>query len=388
MTEPVQQVSYQSIPLPNEDAPDDIRKREWDSIASALKKDGVVVVTGAFSKRECDDSVESIVSSMERLGSGVSRTELETTWEDGNRLPPQTRPGLFQTLVGCFRAPWEIRTHKNVARTFYALYARLRGERAVRKGLVVTHDGINLRPPGLGPFYTEDPDKDWPHLDQTKSSNVFDCIQGQVVLTNTTAAFRCTPGSHHAYPAIIRRICPADKKSSNFLTLKNSKDDIHDILSNDCGFDDLDQRWQIPIRVPPGSIILWLSSLIHSACTQAEPDLARRLTPDGLGDTPTPTDPWRGWRCVVYVSLRAETPDAVLQRLDKCTRENRLTNHTGTRLFAVRPGGRYLYTRDKEAARHERIRAYLSDPTLVHAAIGFDPVAENKSHCIPRPGVV
>jgi len=80
-------------------------------------------------------------------------------------------------------------------------------------------------------------------------------------------------------------------------------------------------QWQVPVLVPAGSMILWLSSTIHSAKIQ-DP-----------GDDST--------RCVVYVCQRPknECNRSHGKRLTECLAENRVTNHWGTRKFPTK--GRY-----------------------------------------------
>ncbi len=45
----------------------------------------------------------------------------------------------------------------------------------------------------------------------------------------------------------------------------------------------------MPLFVPRGSVILWLSSTLHSAQTQSPP-----------GTVQLEDSPWADWRCVVY----------------------------------------------------------------------------------------
>lgn len=56
---------------------------------------GVCVVKNVFSEQECDSHIEEVVSSIEKLGSGVDRNKPET-WTNEN-LPSQVRPGMYQS---------------------------------------------------------------------------------------------------------------------------------------------------------------------------------------------------------------------------------------------------------------------------------------------------
>ena len=53
--------------------------------------------------------------------------------------------------------------------------------------------------------------------------------------------------------------------------------------------EDAGGAFQVPILAPRGSVILWLSSTLHSAKVQDPP-----------GSVPLPKSPWTDWRCVVY----------------------------------------------------------------------------------------
>ncbi len=50
-------------------------------------------------------------------------------------------------------------------------------------------DGINVRP-HMAPYQNG---KDWAHIDQTIPNNPFLCVQGQVILSDTSACFRASP---------------------------------------------------------------------------------------------------------------------------------------------------------------------------------------------------
>lgn len=313
-------------------------------LAEAFRQHGVVAITGVFAAEECDAAMEGIVGSLERLAPGLSRHAPET-WVRDN-LPPQVRVGLYQAVVGNFAELWRLRVDARVRRVFALLYSALRGHPVT--DFVVSGDGLNLQPRYRGPFGAGE---DWAHLDQT-SGPPFRCVQGQVVLTDTSACLRASPGSHRAFEALLtltggratgdwRRFAQADYPEARALV------------------EEAGGSWQVPVRAPRGSVLLWASSVVHSA-----------LRADG----PTPLDPanpWRGWRGVVYVCYR---PRGELTRTQRRKRwaafeANRVTNHWGTRLFPTNPCARYgpppagLRVGGSE-------RNYVTSPEEVYALLG------------------
>ena len=270
-----------------------------DKVGAIVAEYGLAVVTHVLPDDECDAHVDSLVTYIERLGTGVDRHDIRGTWTP-DRLPPQTRPGLFQCLLANTPAAWTIRAHPHVRRIFQTLYSRLRGGPVDE--FIVSNDGINLRANGLDgqrpskratkggqPSATDTTDTaDWAHLDQTSRDNVFLCLQGQAVLANTTAAFRASPKSVHAYRAILDACHVAPDNDSNWLKFAaGDYDMLRRLVEAVPG-----GAWQVPIRAPKGSFIVWTSSTVHSALR------AERIEPA------VPTDVWRGYRAVIYVCYR------------------------------------------------------------------------------------
>ncbi len=163
------------------------------------KRDGVAIITDIFSEKTSDHYMDMIVSYMEALGSGLDRNDL-STWTTEN-CPPQTRPGLFQCMLSNIPEVWDIRADKNVRKIFETVYSHFRGKKVT--DFIVSGDGINIRPNGIGPFHTAK-STGWAHIDiREKGGKEFYCTQGQAVLTDTTASFRCSPGSHKIYEKVL-----------------------------------------------------------------------------------------------------------------------------------------------------------------------------------------
>jgi len=193
--------------------------------------------------------------------------------------------------------------------------------------------------------------KDWPHLDQTGLQDVFKCVQGQVVLTHTDACFRATPKSHLRYKEIMD-ICKVDDTNrSNWYKFTDAQ--IVEIAK-------MFPHFQIPIRVPKGSVILWLSTTIHSSLATT-----KKEEWDGR-------DPFKGWRGVVYVCHRPmeEFSAHQLEVLEQCIDGNHGTNHWGTKVFKAQ-------MIDKKLTRYvpnsDNMDKMISNAALVYDILGWRP---------------
>ena len=306
-----------------------------------LKTFGVAVIQNVFSPEECTAHMAERVEGHFKISPG-----LRTEWTD-DKTPPGPRSGLFQNTSIHFPPVWRVRTDARVRQIFEASYGALRGKPFT--DFVTSCDGINIRPPGP-PYFDEAESRDWAHLDQTTSkipgddTNPFLCVQGQAVLSNSTACFRCSPGSVNAFEAVSEHTranyARAGARSNWNLFKQHQYDGIRKLVLEAGG------TWQIPVQSPRGSIILWLSSTVHSARLQtAEPP------------RPTPSDPYNGWRGVVYVCLRPQedVDDEHIKRMEFAVKHNRCSNHWGERLFPCKSRGK----------RVPEIRRYMANPVLV-----------------------
>lgn len=203
-----------------------------------FREEGLVVVNDVFTDDECNNWMDEILDYFQKLGTGIdvkTDKKIKETWTQYN-LPPQTRSGMFQSLVSNIPACWSVRSHDNVSRINKVLYEDLRNETIDK--FMVSNDGINIKPNCIGP-YNSAKQRDWPHLDQT-SGDIFKCIQGQAVLTNTTASFRASPNSHLVFKEILKKNNIGDTDKTNWLKLKNTSDVIQLVES-------VGGEWQIPL---------------------------------------------------------------------------------------------------------------------------------------------
>lgn len=293
---------------------DDLRELRVDfelaesKISEILGTYGVVVVTGVLSDDECNHHMEQIVGTVTRLSDEVSYSDL-STWKP-ERLMPQIQPGVFACGIGNSKAVWQVRVDPRVKHVYSLVYGT--------SELVSSVDMINVKPP-IAPYH--DPSKkDWAHTDSP--SEFEKCIQGQIVLSNTSAGFVCSPRSHLISAALV-----------GFIRKHSINEDFEARQHARKLVESVGGKFQVPCIVPRGSIIIWLSSVLHSAKLMDEPS------------TPIisePSDPWLGWRCVVYLAYRPKAGiDAThLESLKIAFEKNRTTRHTGE-LFHVRDISKY-----------------------------------------------
>jgi hypothetical protein len=307
--------------------------------------DGVVVINDVFMTKECNTYMNSIIDDFANLGTGIDKNNIAETWTTYN-LPPQTRPGLFQALMSNTETVWTVRSHPNVKKIFTSLYSNLCNEEV--DDFIVSGDGINIKPGFIGPFMKENT-KDWAHVDQTVPNDIYKCIQGQAVLTNTSASFVASPKSHLIFDKMLTKI-EHDPKSN---WVKFADEDIEKVKKMVL---DIGGSWQIPIMAKRGSFIVWASSVIHSARLQCESII------------PTAKDKYRGWRGVIYVCYRPkqEFSSAEIKRRKKVFDENRVTNHWGTKMFGKKPGNRFGYV----TPRHDEIEKMINNPKIVYDKLG------------------
>jgi len=202
-------------------------------------------------------------------------------------------------------------------------------------------------PPCGAPFHS--PARDWAHTDQTIRGEPFRCVQGQVVLTNTSACFRCSPRSHLLADQLLDVAGKSTEDRSNWCLFRKGQCATVQGLVEGAG-----GQYQIPVRVPKGTLLLWLSTTVHSAQLQLK------------GAPVDPADRWSEWRGVVYVCYRPREDVDVrhCMRLQTCHRENRVSNHWGEVVFPTsRPGSR---RGGGPAAKDAAISRYLENPSLVY----------------------
>lgn len=227
-----------------------------------------------------EDVIENPEEIFEEIKTWMTDTFEIEKWKLFN-LPYGPRYGMYQGLVGHCPTIWKLR--EKVAPIFAEKWD------CETTDLITSIDGASVFPP----MYRKT--NDWPHIDQTGEG--LKCYQGQVVLTNTTASFVCTPRSHLKHQEVV---------------------DLYDAKDNWCKVPEakeLFDEWQIPIIAKAGSMILWDSRLIHSAKRQDRGD--------------------DSWRCVVYICQRPKShyTKRNLTTIKNAAINGRTTNHWGSRTF-------------------------------------------------------
>ena len=192
-----------------------------------------------------------------------------------------------------------------------------------------------------------------------RGNKTYYCVQGQIVMADSTASFRASPRSHLVYESILDQGNVSKTEKSNWYKLPSN---MYPYVEKEVK--KLKGEFQIPILAKKGSVILWLSSLVHSARTQVDPKLVKRKK--------TKSE-WDNWRGVIYVCYRPkeDVNKKHCERLQKCFKENRITNHWGARMFPKKP--RFFVDKDGNTKYDKTVAKYVEDPTLVYKLKGMKP---------------
>lgn len=324
-----------------------------------LRNEGILVIEDVFSAEECDKHCRNLILEMMRLSPDL-KVNMETgvadtaTWKACN-LPPGPRSGLLQSVVSVFPTVMELRTDDRVRYIFKRAYDFLHASNYKLEEFFTSMDGINVRP-HMKKYRTEKT-KDWAHIDQVTRNCPELCIQGQVVLSDTTACFRASPKSHLVHDELLDEFgAPSGGKQWFKFTAEQC-----DIARK--RVESIGGQWQVPIMARRGSVILWFSSVIHSAMVQTEEKL------------PGQDSIWRNWRMVVYVCHRPKkaikSRKTHARRLKQCLDEGRVTNHWGSNMFPT--------TLMHDPVRPERLQSIVKDPKRARELFTSDvPDSVNK----------
>ncbi len=316
---------------------------DYDKLTEQFKEDGYVVIENLYSKDYCNTLVSQTVEAFEAINPDLDHNN-KYTWKKSN-LPPATRSGMYQSLVCHINPVKRVRNDEKYKKIFREIYSRIKPNYSVQDDLVTSIDGINLKPNSIGP-YNSKASNDWAHIDQTKRDETFKCIQGQVVLSDTTASFRCSPKSHNVYKEILDLSGKSEKDSSNWCRVPNEKYEKCKELVESVG-----GQWQIPIYAKAGSCILWFSTTVHSAKHSEKEEPKKH------------DDPWYGWRAVYYITYRPKNEFTQLQLKKRFLNamNNRVMNHWTTKTFPVISNMGFYPLENY----NENIQKYIKEPKKV-----------------------
>lgn len=311
---------------------------DYKEAISLLKEYGVLVITDVLSEKTCATFTKKTIDSLIKLNPEIDLKRIKKTWTKEN-LPPQVRPGLMQ--YGYIEPIDKIRDSPEIQSLFRKLYQGIGKQISDEEPMIPSLDRVNIKPGEIGPYtVTLLDNKDWAHLDQTYSENIYECIQGSCVISNTSAAFRCSPKSHKVFNEILE-VCGAKNAVGNWCPIStlNKVPECKKLVESVGG------KWQIPIPASRGSFVFWLSSTVHSAIHQRGPEF------------PIPEDPFNGWRIVYYITFRPQSDfsQAQLKKIEKYRKEKRFMNHWNTKVFSKWPDWKYV----KKEDHHPNIIKYV-----------------------------
>lgn len=248
---------------------------DYDEILRCLREYGVVIITNAYLHQECKEFAMDFTC---RNQYALSHLQ-------------QPKPGQFKELICNDPALWKLRSEERWSELWANLYRDLNDLPNLPK-VLASIDGVNIKSDHVAPWKGKE---DWAHLDQTNGS-IFDCIQGQLVFSDTTARFVCSPKSHLIFQDVMRimGVKPGDNSNWCMISKKANKRQLQDIKD---ALEGVGGAWQQEIQARRGTAILWLSSVIHSAVAAAKPPKA--YLPTGPGSIEL-------WRIVVYISFVQE----------------------------------------------------------------------------------
>ena len=218
-----------------------------NEILTKLKDYGVVVINNVYSQKVCKDFVLDYIPKCEDVLDQIFTV----------------KPGQYKDIICHYESIWKFRTDEKLSALFSYLYKNLH-EYDNYPNVIPSIDGVNIKSSSKAPFYDKT-QKDWAHLDQT-NGNLFECIQGQIVFTDSTGGFVCSPKSHLKFKEImtIMNVDPKDKSNWLMISRKASKEQEQAIIEL---IESIEGSYQQYIKASPGTVILWLSTTIHSART-------------------------------------------------------------------------------------------------------------------------
>lgn len=312
-----------------------------------IKEYGVVVIKNVLSENESSEHMNNIVTELETVSS-FKRSDLKT-WKPEN-LPQQVRPGMFHELICNTPTINKLRFDPRIMKIFTSYYSQMKDMSYDSIDMIVSNDGLNIKPGNVPPY---DDGSDWAHLDQL-GGNIYECIQGQMVLSNTSGCFRSSPKSHLLFKQFV-----TDSNTTKVAGFLKFKPEAYFKMQKD--IEAIGGSWQIKIPANKGDFIIWTSSTVHSATLQSKLE------------NPTMLDEFHGWRCVVFICHRPrdEFTDKELRKKYESFRVNRVTNHWSTIIFPCGFGRFNARNKDKYTTK---VRTFIENPAKVYELPNMNPI--------------
>ena len=85
----------------------DFNSIDYDNVTESIKENGFVVIENLFNKSYCDNLVERTINAFQTINPELNHKD-PNKWLKP-QLPPQTRTGMFQSLISNINPVREVR---------------------------------------------------------------------------------------------------------------------------------------------------------------------------------------------------------------------------------------------------------------------------------------
>ena len=120
----------------------------YDLVFKDFKTDGVVVIENLYNGEECDSFLKETLEAFKKINPELDYSDenVRKTWTKPN-LPPQTRSGMFQSMIGHINPVNRVRENPKYKEIYREMYSRIKPGFCKETGnLISSIDGINIKP--------------------------------------------------------------------------------------------------------------------------------------------------------------------------------------------------------------------------------------------------
>jgi hypothetical protein len=300
-----------------------------------LNEYGVVIISNFYNLDVCKKFMEDYIKKCKKI-----LTDMKTA-----------KPGQHKDIICHDSSIWNFRRDPKIKALYSYLYKQ-GNNLEIFPHVIPSIDGVNMRSPIVAPYHSNTT-PDWAHLDQT-NGEIYDCIQSQIVFTNSSAGFVCSPKSHLIYKDVMKIMNISETDKSNWCVISGKASEeqekkIKEKLENIGGV------WQAFIPAQAGSLILWSGTVIHSAKIVDKPvfKIPRSNEKEKEKIENNLLSKLEGWRGIIYLCYKPSSKFRFDQKEKRwrAMRNNKTMNHLCTSIW-----NSYL-------SNNEEMKTYLDNPT-------------------------